>query len=301
MKTKPAIAAGLAMLILSACNLKKNEKSSVNDIQLAELKAEQKTQDKPSYELQSPQTLDSVGTAAPPPATGNPAASVDWDKKIIKTGTLKLEVKNFRQYNDAVHKTIKQFGAYIAQEEQHYADDKIETVVSIKVPVAQFEDMLNSFSGDSTKTLERKISTDDVTAEVVDTKARLESKKQMRLKYLEFLKQSKNMEEVLKVQQEIDDMQAEIEGTAGRINYLSHAAAFSTIELTFFQPLTGVVAPRTDPGFFTSLGSAFKNGLSWFETLIIGLTSIWPLVLITLIGIFMWRKMRPFKAMKQNV
>ena len=177
MKTKPAIAAGLAMLILSACNLKKNEKSSVNDIQLAELKAEQKTQDKPSYELQSPQTLDSVGTAAPPPATGNPAASVDWDKKIIKTGTLKLEVKNFRQYNDAVHKTIKQFGAYIAQEEQHYADDKIETVVSIKVPVAQFEDMLNSFSGDSTRTLERKISTDDVTAEVVDTKARLESKK----------------------------------------------------------------------------------------------------------------------------
>ena len=39
-----------------------------------------------------------------------PAPTVDWDKKIIKTATLKLEVKNFKAYNETVHKTVKQFG-----------------------------------------------------------------------------------------------------------------------------------------------------------------------------------------------
>lgn len=287
------------MLILSACNHQKNEKSATIDVQNSDLKIPEKDLSETDKQFQLTATTDSAG-APVPPLQGKNNANVDWDKKIIKTGTLKLEVKNFRQYNDNVHKTIKQFGAYIAQEEQNYSDDKIETVLSIKVPVEQFEDMMNSFSNDSTKTLERKISTDDVTGEVVDTRARLESKKQMRLKYLEFLKESKNMEEVLKVQQEINDIQAEIEGTAGRVNYLSHAAAYSTVSLTFCQPLITASAPDNDPGFFTRLATAFKSGLSWFENLFIGLTSIWPLALASLIGFILWRKLRSLKPVKQN-
>jgi len=236
-------------------------------------------------------SLDS--TAKPIPL--KPAAKIDWDKKIIKTATLKLEVKNFKGYNETVHKTVKQFGGYIAQEENNLTDEKSESTISIKVPVDQFEDMMNQLPGADMKVLERKITTEDVTGEIVDTRSRLEAKKQMRLKYLEFLKQSKNMEEVLQVQGEINSIQEEIESAAGRVEYLSHQAVFSTINLTFYEPLAGFKPDSDSPSFGSRISSAFKSGGNWFAELFVGLISIWPLLLIITVGIFLLKRSRSSK------
>ncbi len=231
------------------------------------------------------------------PGTG----SIDWDKKIIKTASLKLEVKNFKSYSDNLHKTVKQFGGYIANEENSIAEDRSETVMSIKVPVAQFEDLMNQLPAADSKIMERKISTEDVTGEMVDTQSRLEAKKQMRLKYLEFLKQSKNMEEVLQVQTEINNIQEAIESAAGRVGYLSHQSAYSTINLSFYEPLPGfkVVEPE-HPSFLGKLTHAFTSGASWIADLFVALVSIWPLWLIIAIVLLLIKKMRPGKIILPN-
>ena len=239
---------------------------------------------------------DSAITPSPLKAVANP----DWDKKIIKTATLRLEVKEFKKYNDNVHKTVKQFGGYIAQEEQNLTDEKSETVISIKVPVEQFETMMNQLPGEDVKVLERKITTEDVTGEVLDTRSRLEAKKQMRIKYLEFLKQSKNMEEVLQVQNEINSIQEEIESAAGRVEYLSHQSAYSTINLTFYQPINGYKPSDGSPSFFTRITSAFKAGAGWIADLFVGLVSIWPLLLAVFVIYVGWKKMRPSKLIAPN-
>ena len=92
----------------------------------------------------------------------------DWDKKIIKTATLKLEVKDFKGFTDNIHQTIKQFGGYIAQEEQHATDEKSETIMVIKVPAAQFETIMILLPGTVNKVVEKRITSEDVTGEVVD-------------------------------------------------------------------------------------------------------------------------------------
>ncbi len=228
------------------------------------------------------------------------AANPDWDKKIIRTATLRLEVKDFKKYNDNVHKTVKQFGGYIAQEEQNLSEEKTETDISIKVPVAQFETMMNQLPGDDAKVLERKVSTEDVTGEVVDTKSRLEAKKQMRIKYLEFLKQSKNMEEVLQVQNEINSIQEEIESAAGRVEYLSRQSAYSTINLTFYQPINGYRPFDGAPSFYTRLTGAFKTGGGLIADLFVGLVSVWPLLLMVFAIYLGLKKWRPAKAIAQK-
>jgi len=222
-----------------------------------------------------------------------PASNPDWDKKIIKTATIRLEIKDFKKYNDYVHSAVKQYGGYIAQEEQNLSDEKSETMISIKVPVAQFETMMNQLPGNDAKVLERKITTEDVTGEVVDTRSRLEAKKQMRIKYLEFLKQSKNMEEVLQVQHEINSIQEEIESAAGRVEFLSHQSSYSTINLSFYQPVNGFKPSDGAPSFFTRITAAFKTGAGWIADLFVGLISIWPLLLV-IIGIYFgWSRVRP--------
>ena len=153
---------------------------------------------------------------------------------------------------------------------------------------------------DDGKVTEKKISSEDVTGEVVDTKSRLEAKKQMRLKYLEFLKQSKNMEEVLQVQNEINSIQEQIESAAGRVAFLTNQSAMSTINLTFYQPLEGYKPTDAAPTFLTRLSNAFKTGTGWIAELFVGLVSIWPLLLIVFTVYFGWKKMRPAKVITQK-
>ena len=227
-------------------------------------------------------------------------ASIDWDKKIIKTATLKFEVKDFKNYSSTIYKTVKQYGGYIAQEEQNLTDEKLENTISIKVPVERFENIMNQLPAGDAKVIERKITTDDVTGEVIDIKARLEAKKQMREKYLDFLKQSKNMQEALQVQAEINNLQEGMESAAGRVNFLNHQSAMSTIQLTFFQPLEGFKPDESTPTFISRTADAFKTGGRWIADILIGLVTLWPLFLFIPLGVFLFRKMFPNKI-KQPV
>ena len=221
---------------------------------------------------------------------GNPAAG--WDKKIIKTANVTLELKDYKSYNAAIHNKLKTFGAYIAGEEQIENDGRVENVMTIKVPVSQFEDLMNSFAGEGIKVVARRISTEDVISEVVDTKARIDAKKQVRARYLELLKQAKNMEEILQVQNEINSIQEALETADGRLKYLTQQSAFSTVHLTYYQYQNGVTVNSGQPGFFTKLQEAFSNGGYIVKSAILFMVTIWPLILGGFLFWFMIRKWR---------
>jgi len=224
----------------------------------------------------------------------SPVIKQDWDKKIIKTANLNLEVKDYNVYNTSLREKLKQFGGYIAQEEQSQSEYKIENILTIKIPVDQFDDAVNSISSNVKELNEKKITSEDVTTEVIDTRSRLEAKKQVRLRYLDLLKQAKNMEEILSVQSEINGIQEQIESAAGRMEYLQHSSSFSTIHLTFYQVLNGAAIDNDKPTFSTRITNAFRFGWNWIGELSIGIVSIWPLLLAVFgIIIFYKRSNRP--------
>lgn len=297
MKTKLFITAAICLFIFISCNrnnnapeLSKKDIATDQSLNLTESDT-QKTGQPIPLQKQHPPFKDSANTTS----GATTPAYIDWDKKIIKTATVKIEVKDFKSYNDNFHKTLKQYGAYIAQEDQSITNERSENVVAIKVPVEQFENLMNQLTGSNDKVVEKKITTDDVTSEVVDTKSRLEAKKEMRQKYLEFLKASKNMEEVIQVQNEINNIQEQMESATGRVNYLSHEALYSTINITFFQPVDGFKPTDENPSFFTRVVHAFTTGGSWIADLFVGLISIWPLWLGISVCIIGWKKIKSSK------
>ncbi len=190
---------------------------------------------------------------------------------------------------------MRSLGGYVAQEEQTQSDYKIENTLTIKVPVDQFDNAVVLFTNNVEKINERKISSQDVTTEFVDTKSRMESKKQVRQRYMDLLKQAKNMEEILSVQSEINGIQEEIESATGRIEYLGHSSTFSTINLTYYQVLNSSAKDTDSPSFGTKLSSAFKTGWSWIGELFVGLVSIWPLFLLIFVLVIFYKKVRTVK------
>lgn len=287
MKAKGFITALISFFIFISCNYK-NRKEQYNAL-VADLEQQTTDSTKEKIPIGTIQQLLTDSLAQPlRSASFNP----DWDKKMIKTGTMRLEVKNFRNSSTRVHNTIRQLGGYIAQEEQSTSNERTETVITIKVPVDQFENMINQLPAEEDKVLERKITTEDVTGDIVDTQARLETKKQLRAKYLEFLKESKKMEDILQVQNSVNNVQQEIESAAGRVQSLSRQALFSTIHLTFYQPVAGYTAADADPSFLTRVGNAFKTGGSWIADLFVGMISVWPLLLLVSVIYFGWKRVR---------
>jgi len=276
----------IAVIAMSCGRGSESNQMSVSDVALSEVEDQKATSLSNILELNKSVT----GIAATDTSSvvsslqdsilnsGGPG-NIDWDKKIIKTAHVTLELKDYNAYNSSLHNKLKGYGAYIAQEQQTESDDQIANNITMKVPVDKFDDLMNSLGGNDIKVLEKTISAQDVTGEVVDTKSRIEAKKEVRARYLELLKQAKSMEEILQVQNEINDIQVDIESATGRVNYLTHSSAYSTINLRYYQFLNGVTSKDIEPGFLTNVSEAFKTGASVITNLILFFISIWPLVI----------------------
>jgi len=225
--------------------------------------------------------------------------SQDWDKKIVRTADVSVEVKYFQRYTQRLHEKVKAAGGYIAQEEQGATGYKIENTVRIMVPVERFDETVMQLATDSDRLVNKKISSEDVTTEVIDTRSRLETKKEVRDRYLELLKQAHSVKDILAVQEEINGIQEDLDAAAGRIAYLSHAATYSTINLNFYQVLDPTVKNDAEPTFLRKIGDAFKDGWNWISLLVIGMVNLWPL-LLTIMLVVMWLRRRRMPAVAKK-
>jgi hypothetical protein len=288
----------LAAVILFACN----SKNKSADIRLTEAnKAPTEADEKQLARLTDTTTgnffqasdQQTSGTQQQKPPQVQP--KIDWDKKIIKTADLNLEVKTYNNFYKSLREKVAQLGGYVAQEQQTQTDYKLENTLVIKVPVEQFDNALNLVTTGVEKINQKHITSEDITGEVVDTKSRIEAKRQIRLRYLDLLKQAKNMEEILNVQSEINDVQEEIESASGRVNYLTHSAAYSTINLTFYEILNASAVTNNKPSFASRISNAFNSGWSWIGELFVGIISIWPLLLLIIALIIILKRNKTVK------
>ena len=278
-----------AVLSLAACSNHSSEENVGNQESAA---AEPGNQVSPKQEDKQIGISDTAGTGTEPVNTPAPTQNMnqDWDKKIIKTADIELKLDDYKKFNSTIHASLKQFGAYVAAEKQTENDLRIENSLTVKVPVDQFDALINSFTGDGIKLMAKNVSTEDVTGEVVDTKARLQAKMAVREKYLELLKQAKNMNDILQVQAQINDIQENIEAANGRIQYLQHASAYSTINLNYYQYLNGRTADDLKPDFFTKMTRAFSTGTSFLIGVFLFCVSIWPFIIAGLIAWLYFKK-----------
>ena len=288
--------ASLILTFLIACNSNRAEKTAA-DMEMADVQQKAPAnEDEGSYSRYATDSTaqgPAAGNEEAPKQAGTPTAAqhIDWDKKIIKDATLTVEAKDHKLFSDFVHNQVKQSGGYVAGEEQFKTEYKIENVVTIKVPVDQFDNLIKSITSTKDESVvSQKITSQDVTGEIIDTRSRMEAKRQVRLRYLELLKQAKNMEEILKVQQEINRIQEEVEAGSGRVSYLTHAAAYSTIRLTFYQVLNAAAEHADKPGFGQRVLNALGNGMDWVGEMLVVLLTLWPLWLFATGVYFMYRR-----------
>lgn len=232
-------------------------------------------------------TTDSAGS--PPPADPlQLKAQVKNPDMIIKTGSMDITVDDYAKAIPSIQNLIKGSNGYIQSENESTDNWAKRNNIVIRVPAANFEKLMNSIGGIARNVLNRHVNTDDVSEEYYDTDARKKAQQAAANRYIELLKQAKNVEEVMAVQSKIDGIQEEVDAKEGRLRYLRDQVGYSTITLSVAQNYE--YKPTDGPGFGSRMGNAFGNGWQGFLNFLIIVANLWPLWIMLAAAYFIIRK-----------
>jgi hypothetical protein len=211
------------------------------------------------------------------------------DRKIIKEGRVRFETKDIDKTKSLIHQTVQELNGYFANDNAYNYSDRIEHRLEIRVPANKFDLLLMKISENVDKFDNKNIDVTDVTEEFIDIAARIKTKKELKNRYAELLKQATKVEEILNIEKEMGKLQTEIESVEGRMKYLRDKIAFSTLTVTYYQNTT------SEFGFSSKFVDGVKNGWSVFLWFIVGLSHLWVFIIVAVVAVYLIRKWRKKK------
>lgn len=288
------LVAGLLMAAIACNRSEENKSASTEKVQQNEnldrkIEAIQEpgTDTTPASHTGEPTAAKKTGT------NDSKKAAAEWERKIIRNANIRIEVSSASTYYNAMRESLRRLGGYVSAEEGHQDEYGNENRVVLRVPVEQFDEALAVLTNGVLKVNERTIGSEDVTAEWVDAKGRLEARRQMRERYYRLLQDARTMNDVLALEKEINGIQEGIESAAGRMQYLGHAAAYSTITLTYLEKKKDPTDPEeAGTSFAHRLLDSLKGGWDFCSELILALARIWPIFLLATAIVWLFRQFR---------
>lgn len=280
------LALGLAMGMLSGCGKAEKQLPMAEKMELKRSYAPP-----PPPAPQAPQDI--VSSPTPPQMPVGPVAATT--RLLIYHADVRIKTAGMIQATARLDSLVHRSGSYLSAATETRADGEWRQETTIRVVPSQFQALLNGLSGLGTVE-EKKLSTDDVTAEHADVAARLVSKRAVERQYTALLFKAQKIKDILDIEAKLGEVREEIEATESRLKTLNDEVAYSTITLILYQSL-----PQSVPDApVVSLGSrtveAFYGGWELLTSLLIGALHLWPFLLLGAAGGWLLRRRRLHRA-----
>lgn len=201
--------------------------------------------------VQAPGSETPSGASGDPAGSGGRVAIVDVarpDLLVIRTGTLDLQVADVPRAVEAATREVEAVGGYLSGSEQVGEGPDVTASATFRIPVGSWAATLSAIRAMAIKVVAIQVSTDDVSAQVVDLRARIANLEVTERALQAIMDQATKIEDVLKVQKELTTVRGAIEEAVARKTDFEDQAAFSTLTVRFgLKPVAAVVA--TQEGF----------------------------------------------------
>ena len=234
----------------------------------------------------------------PPPPIAKIEKQEEVRKKIIKDGRLAILVSELEKTKSRIDILVKTNGGYYANESFNNSDWESSFNLKIRVPFTNFEKLINDIETGDGEIQYKEIEARDVTDQFIDLETRLENKRNYLIRYNDLLKQAKNVNEILEIEEKIRGLEEEIESTTGRLKYLSDLVDYSTLDLTISKKKEFKYNPVNRDKFSERIKLSLSKGWYGFVDFLLFVIKIWPFwILVTLI-IYFWIKLKKRKNKK---
>lgn len=243
------------------------------------------------------------------------------DKQFIKSADVNMEVKDVYEATISIEKQLKNLGGFVtssrlnanivAEETFNTSDEnatlvrkfQTENTMQVRVPTEKLGDLLTFINDKKLFLNTRNITAEDVTANI--KLAELEAKRNAKTgTNISQLKTDKN-----KV---ILDDDNQLEGNYQKVASfeLTDNLKFSTVDIYLKEPKLRVaeiaitntrnIDNKYKFNFFYDVKNAFVEGVYLIQKLVIGLVTIWPIILISLVVLYFIRRRKETLKMENS-
>lgn len=166
----------------------------------------------------------------PPPGGYAPAPEVE-ERLVVRQSTLSLLVKAVAQTQQMIVQKAEELGGYLVDSHLSHPEEAeaVFGTVTVRVPQEKLNDVLEYFRSLAVKVVSENLAGRDVTDEYVDIEARLATLLKTKVKFEAILEQAQKVEDILKVQRELTNLQIQIDNLKGQQLYLEKTAQLSKV------------------------------------------------------------------------
>lgn len=245
-----------------------------------------------------------VAESAPLPSGDVAKGIAEQDRLIIRNKTLRLEVAAVADAIDSIRGIAKKHEGVVTNMQlasdtegpiYRYEDTgspsdgaALSGWITVRVPVDTFDAFVAEVSKVGTVKYQAE-SSDDVTQEHVDMKARLDNLRAEEKRLREFFDKAKNVNEMLAVEQELARVRGEIESLDAQVQYLERQAAMATVTIDLSEP-KDIIRPEGDTwGFGDAVTTGFRGAAVAIKILIVLVIALAPYIAIGVALFFLIR------------
>ena len=218
-------------------------------------------------------------------------------RMLVVSATATLDVDSVAPVALRLRTLTVRLGGFVASSSAETGSDRVHAAeVEVRVPNARFDQLL-----DGIRHLGRlaalDASSEDVGEEYVDVDARLRNAHRLEDRLLALVSErTGRLRDVMEIERALASVREDIERLEGRVRYLRHNVALSTLRVTLREPQAAVAGAPGSVALSGAFRQAWDNFL-WLATLAIqSLGVIVPLAVVAVAG---WMALRRLQGRRE--
>ncbi|WP_353528537.1 DUF4349 domain-containing protein [Anaerococcus nagyae] len=231
-------------------------------------------------------------------------SDISSDRKIENIFDYTFESINYDQDYDKLTKLVDDHKGYIESSNLNIdtgrnGDENIRNFgASIKIPQEESNKFKNEIAKIG-KIIYQSSYTNDLTSYYKDINIRLSSKEKELDKLNDLMKNAKNIDETMAIQARILEVEDEIDQMKSMIKDVDSKVTYDTFDININEVYDYNNYANNNPDFSSRIKEAFKDSIHIFskfwQDLLVAIVSIWPLILVAIIIIYIIKKSKEKK------
>lgn len=220
---------------------------------------------------------------------------------LVRTANLTVRTPKVGDALDKARAMAADAGGYAGTEDTSVdAKGHEQSTIQLRVPAAAYDGLLTRLAGLG-KLMDRKVSVEDVTGQVVDVESRIKSQQASVTRVRKLMDQAGSLSDVVSLERELSTREADLESLEAQQASLRERTNLATVTLRLVEPPVKPAAKKPAPkphhdGFWTQVGHALGGGWHAFYVTVRGVlvvvSVVLPFLVVALAGLIGYRLLR---------
>jgi hypothetical protein len=173
-----------------------------------------------------------VGAYAPDEQRAPNAAPVD-EAKIVRTGSMSLQVTDLAAAVAGGRDAVRSFGGYVSASKQANDGEQSIAFITYRIPSDRWDESLDAIRKLASKVIEEQTGSVEVTNQLIDLEARIANLRASEKALQAISEKATKIPDILEVQNQLTNIRGQIEQLDAQRSHLNDQASYGTMEVTY--------------------------------------------------------------------